>query len=247
MNKTSFPYKIIGISGDAGSGKSSIAQILASLLRTKKKKHVAVVAMADPVKRLAKQMFPALTEDMLWGPSERREAILPYLQDAKGSLGTCEYQDGDRFVMGPHPKEDVYLTPRAILQRLGHDCGRYLCPDIWVQHFVATATKLLNEGDYWYRPQEGVFVSPIDSDRYDVVICPDVRYQNEVEAIEKMSGFILRVGSGEEEKKEGSWRKHPSETDLESYDFNHILINPKDGLEKLSQDVERFFFGLSGA
>jgi hypothetical protein len=59
--------KIVGISGQASSGKDTVAQRLVE-------NHGYVqMAMADPIKRFGKEVF-GFTDTQLWGPSEARNA-----------------------------------------------------------------------------------------------------------------------------------------------------------------------------
>ncbi len=58
---------IIGITGQAGSGKDTVADHLVQ-------RHGYVkIALADPIKRLGREVF-GFTDDQLWGPSEKRNA-----------------------------------------------------------------------------------------------------------------------------------------------------------------------------
>lgn len=62
--------------GEAGSGKDSVASFLVE-------NHGAVaLAMADPMKRLAHEVF-GFTEDQLWGPSANRNAMDPRFTETR--------------------------------------------------------------------------------------------------------------------------------------------------------------------
>lgn len=58
---------IVGISGVAGSGKDTVANILVERFKFVK------VSLADPLKRICRDVFD-FTDEQLWGPSECRNA-----------------------------------------------------------------------------------------------------------------------------------------------------------------------------
>ena len=58
---------VIGLAGKAGSGKSTVARHLV------KQYGYVEIALADAVKRIAKQLY-GFTDEQLWGPSEARNA-----------------------------------------------------------------------------------------------------------------------------------------------------------------------------
>ena len=61
---------IIGLSGLAGSGKTTVANMLV-------KNHVfEAISLADPMKRFCKEMF-GFSDEQLYGPSSARNAIDP--------------------------------------------------------------------------------------------------------------------------------------------------------------------------
>lgn len=60
-------YPILIITGEAGSGKDTVAAIVARGM------YGQTIAQADPMKRLAKLIF-GFNDDQLWGPSEMRNA-----------------------------------------------------------------------------------------------------------------------------------------------------------------------------
>ena len=97
----------------------------------------------------------------------------------------------------------TYPEVRALLQRTGTEAGRtVLGQDVWVnalldQHADAPA-----------------------------LVVTDCRFPNEADAIRKRGGILIRVnrpGVGPAKDKYG--RAHISETALDDYDFDHVLMN----------------------
>lgn len=96
---------LIAFTGRAGAGKSTAADILASLLGG----DYETVNFADPVKRHAQAIWQ-FTDEQLWGPSEARN--MPDWRYPRPD-GTC-------------------LTAREALQKLGTEAGRHCYPNIWI-------------------------------------------------------------------------------------------------------------------
>lgn len=89
------------------------------------------------------------------------------------------------------------LTPRTLLQTLGTDWGRKLYENMWV---AATMAGLHPDVDY---------------------IINDVRFPNEVEAIRKAGGIIVRIDRPGQSRSD-----HPSETALDTYhDWDFYIYN----------------------
>jgi hypothetical protein len=118
---------LIGISGFAGSGKDTVADWLV------REKAFVKLSLADPIKRICKDVFD-FSDEQLWGPSEKRsEPDKRYVRTMKTTL--ADYCDGEIFAelyhKGSEPITEeerrkfatewmkVYLTPRHALQQLG--------------------------------------------------------------------------------------------------------------------------------
>jgi len=104
---------IVGICGNAGSGKDTAADILIA-------KHGFVrVAFADVMKRFCHEVFD-FTVDQLWGPSESRN------------------RPDDRYKRS----NGEPLTPRHALQQLGTNWGRECFPDVWINYAIRISNRL---------------------------------------------------------------------------------------------------------
>jgi hypothetical protein len=103
---------IIGISGKRGVGKDTVAEILTREYGFKR------LSFADPMKEVANMLF-GFTEEQLWGPSEKREAIDPYWG----------------------------FSPRRALQTMGTEWGRNcLDKDVWVKIGLQRAGRMIANG-----------------------------------------------------------------------------------------------------
>lgn len=212
---------IIGILGVAGAGKDTAADFLV------RDHGFTKVALADPLKRLARDVF-AFTDDQLWGPSAARNApderyprdhSYAYI-DADNDLYECA-SCGDRIVDWQAEKVigvgGCFLTPRYALQTLGTEWGRHCYSNVWVEYALRVAGQLYN------------------------AVVSDLRFKNEVDAFRKAGAKLIRIvrpGAG----LAGSAGRHVSEAEQESIPdsaFDAIIVN--DGtLEDLERKMRAF-------
>ena len=105
----------IAISGKRNSGKDTVANILAEEIG---KSVTYRTAFANPVKYIAKILFPNISDDILYGPSSLRDStVVPDLSDNLISI-------------------------RKLLQDIGK-FGRNYNPDIWVNITLHTCNSNL--------------------------------------------------------------------------------------------------------
>lgn len=151
---------LLGVMGHAGSGKDTVADYLVA------KHNYAKVALADPLKRICKEVFD-FTDEQLWGPSEERNKP-------------------DSRYKG--------LTPRKALQLLGTEWGRAVYEDVWIDKGLRTAKSIL-EGRLVYSATRGLRVGgDWDPERYKSgVVIPDTRFQNEVDKVRAADGKVIKI------------------------------------------------------
>lgn len=90
-------------------------------------------------------------------------------------------------------------TPRHAMQTLGTEWGRDLIhPDIWVDSFFRRAAQ------------------------FDNVVCSDVRFPNEIDAIHKAGGKVYRL---ERPLAENSFSSHESEKLVDTLEVDGIIDN----------------------
>lgn len=232
---------LIGINGVSKSGKDTLADMLVPFKSQK-------VALADEMKRIVRSIYPAMTVEHMWGPSEKRNEKIPayprgphvYPPSGTDEEPTCvccgtKYTDD---------REQCYLTPRYALQLLGTEWGRHCYLDTWVDIILKNYLMLMN-GGYLYSPPLGLLAATIRREgRYAIVAVPDCRYRNELEAIRRVGGKlwrIKRVGGG----LKGGMGKHTSETEqLQIPDeyFDQVFDN-NSTLEGLQMHLEYIMKG----
>jgi hypothetical protein len=192
---------IIGLCGQAGSGKDTVADILVA-------EHGYIkIALADPLKRICRDVF-WFSDEQLWGPSEKRNE-----PDKRYVRAKCPMHEtlGMVTISNCHCE---YLTPRLALQRLGTEWGRMCYPNVWIDYALRMAVKTLSpeyHRDGVTYDARSLVTSAPPGFRCNGVVISDVRFRNEVDAISQMVGGrvwrIERPGAG----LQGEAAKHQSE------------------------------------
>lgn len=122
------------------------------------------IALADAVKRAAMDIYGYDT-GALWGASEMRNCAA--------------------FAMG---------EPRArhVLQQLGTEFGRALRKDTWIVRLFQEMDTVISKSGQTYYPHSGVHPG-WHLRTYTGFVVPDVRFNNEAEAIRKVGGIVLSI------------------------------------------------------
>lgn len=104
-------------------------------------------------------------------------------------------------------------TPRLLLQVLGTNCGRNIIHhNIWVNALFADYNNVFQN---W--------------------IITDVRFLNEVEAIKKRNGFIIRVERNLEDQND----QHESEIALDKYEGFDYIVQNNGTIEELIEKIKQ--------
>lgn len=189
--------KIVGFTGVAGSGKDTAAQALIG-------RGWVRIGLADPLKRACQEWY-GWSDALLWGASELRS----HVDAARGGL-----------------------TPRHALQQLGTEFGRACWADTWVDILLRDAGRVTS-GGWSYSPESGAVsarasgrLAPAFAPPAPGVVVTDVRYANEVEAIRRAGGRVLRVerrGAG----LAGDAAAHASEREIARLVVDGVLYNDR--------------------
>jgi hypothetical protein len=154
---------IIGVTGQAGVGKDTFAEYMV------KKHNFVRIALADPMKRIARQVWD-FSPKQLWGPSEERNK----------PDGRYEREDG------------TFLSPRIALQVMGTEMGRTCYKNTWVDLCIRNAREVLDYTETAYDPEVGVH-DRLGGLRWAGVVVPDCRFYNEIDAIHQAGGKVIRL------------------------------------------------------
>jgi hypothetical protein len=210
-----------GQRGSAGAGKDTVCSILTE------RHDFQSIALADPLKRICKEVFD-FSDEQLWGPSQEREKgdmryVVMHMRDRYAGRFMSHGGNELRHMEYSHSA----LTPRTTLQSLG-TWGRECFEDIWVDYAMRMAKKIADGhvvydhmlGARYHAEVEGVMETKKN------VCISDVRYRNEVEGIRKRGGLVWRVVRPVE--KLFTSNAHQSEIDLNSmgdHEFDAIIYN----------------------
>jgi hypothetical protein len=243
---------IIGVSGLAGSGKDTVADILV------KHRQCVKISFADPLKRICQDVFQ-FSNEQLWGPSASRNAPDFRYMVGEGYAEAYEKHKETNPELAASYARSGWLTPRVALQLLGTEWGRHCYDTIWVDYALRTSKTVLGSHNLMYTPQEGIAErfayggcgyekrddAPPDGG-YAGVIIPDVRFKNEVRGLKAAGAKLIRVvrpGAG----LKGAAAQHQSETEqlkIPDEDFDSVIRN-EESLEVLEAAVLRAWAQLS--
>jgi hypothetical protein len=124
----------------------------------------------------------------------------------------------------------VHLTPRFALQQLGTEWGRRCYDNVWVD-YILRVHKELQLGGCYYDEKFGLrgWMTLENAKPKTDVVAADVRFLNEISAIQKAGGAVIRV------IRPGPMParidKHPSEQEaLQIHDsrFDYVIDNDCD-------------------
>lgn len=201
--------RVIGISGKAGVGKDTVGKIIQFL------------TLDDDVFSKTNRDCIADLEYNAYCASNSKWKIKKYASTLKKItsiiLGCKVNKLEDReFKEKELGKEwqviDYTLSPRILLQRLGTDAARYVHPDIWVNALFSKFKKKSK----W--------------------IITDIRFDNEVRAIQERGGIVIRVNR-DKSKDSTEHSNHLSETALDNYEGFDVILNNNDTLEDLIKEI----------
>lgn len=147
-------------------------------------------------------------------------------------------------------KAEKGLTPRRVMQHFGTEYVRQqLGEEFWTKTGLSATSKLLR-GGFNYSPKHGLIETA--GARQNVVVLTDVRFRNEVLAVQRAGGRVYRI-----ERHGGSrtaLKGHASEVEQASvpqFWLNGTLINRYDTAAEFEEAIRYFtrsyFGGLGGA
>lgn len=213
-------YPIIGLCGQAGAGKDTVADYLV------KQYNCTKMAFASPLKTVAEELFPY---DNVYGPSEKREervripifdsydAKLHYVHDKRISNkirsvvgNNVDYRAIDDWcnaMARTYKDSGSLMSARFFLQNLGTNLARHWNVDIWVNIGIESANRLLMQTS-------------------SIVVISDVRFRNEALAIKKAGGYLWKIVNPDTI----STDSHISETEVQTIPkewFDSVIFNGK--------------------
>ena len=212
--------KLIGISGQAGVGKTTAANIFVDVFK------LVEVSFADPIKRAAKEWW-GFSDQQLYGESKYRN-----IPDERYPMLVPSFDQGDAFEADRHGIEDPgqieYLTTRSALQGIG-DKIRQIDPEVWLRLGSTIAKRIVDQPTiYSYSKEKGLY-SHFASETVNGVVFGDVRYIIEMKSVKEAGGLLIRI-KRPNAGLTGSHSEHPSEKEQLSVPdsfFDVVIDNDK--------------------
>lgn len=190
---------IIGFSGKAGSGKDTAAALIMEHYRPY---HWRIKKFADGVRDIASVILGLPREQVF--SEEFKQSVLPVMWALEGGTGADYY---------------TLMTGRIFLQKLGTDAIRDgLHPDAWV-NMLMNQYKSTRSKEHW----NGHAITIGREDSYPNWLITDVRFPNEVKAIEAAGGIVIRLTRSSAQQ-----MLHESEIALDNHSFKYTV--PNEGL-----------------
>lgn len=229
---------IVLLSGNKNSGKDTVGQVLAEHFNG------VTLALADPMKRFAKEVF-VFTTNQLWGPSTNREVPDTMYSEREAwrkayarleqkapdwikDIGIPVMKQGDAFkalrvwfkdLWENHPIGEGVI-PRHVLQTLGTEWGREVSSTLWGDHGLATANTILDNPGVSYSAHLGYGVEAT----HDMVIVTDGRFRNEINQFRRAGGLVIKINRPLNVNSDA----HASEREMDTipnYMYDVILTN----------------------
>lgn len=231
---------LVGISGKMGSGKDTVASLLAEIIH-RRGDNVVIRSLADSLKdEVARLVADALISQseqdfcdsvISWSriSSTQAQELLKVLHPLFTSLleQRVEPDEVTAELLYRNPADKPLV--REVLKFWGNDVRRAQNPDYWVDMAAVYAKE-----------QRDMDVS---------CIIPDVRRQNEAGFIKDAGGLLVRLNVSEKEQRrrllsrdnklsDRSAFTHITETDLDDYDrFDLILDTDSMGPEEVTDAI----------
>ena len=183
-------------------------------------------SFADSLKQVAVDLFE-LKPEQVWGTDEQKNSLThllwenmpgvttevtpqdPVNEEVAGRLG--KYYE--KVLSGVVYHKPGPMTGREFLQFFGTEIGRRMHAPIWIN---STINKIISEGS-------------------GLAIITDVRFPDEVRAIQKAGGKVIRL------TRQVFNDNHASETSLDGYtDFDLVVHNDDLSIEHSCKIVEKF-------
>lgn len=260
---------IIAISGKIGSGKDTVAEIIQLLIWSKGELSVTDIPLYRNSGQYARNVEVKSGFKVVRFADALKDMVCILLNCTREQLEDREFKEKelgeewwywkvysnileDKFELisyngekGFHDRKSNYkghslqkLTPRNVLQIMGTEIGRNITPNIWVNTLM-NKYKPLNPK----KKQSDLRILDYSKCDFPKWIIPDLRFPNELEAINKRQGVTIRVerpifrggrsdlSYGMElalhakarEEKTGIY--HPSETALDDAKFKYTIDN----------------------
>jgi len=202
---------IIGLCGRKQVGKDSFAKFGTEMVELSGKT-AANTSFAYPLKRFVVD-YLGVPSELPFGSNDDKDAI----------MGDWGHFFNEEICSKSGKSTEDEASVRDLLQVIGTDVFRKMSLNFWVNVFKLRMGRETYDTDTSSTP--------------DVVFVTDIRFQNEVEAVKSLGGYVVKI-----ERQQYS-DNHDSEACVDEIDetlFDEILEGPSiEGLDNLKENVFR--------
>ena len=222
---------IIGVSGKIGSGKDTVGNVIQYLTTINNDRSAGdnwsfdnfVNTSSWQIKKFAGKLKECIS--IITGipikDLEKEEVKNSNLPE-EWNIYKYKASNGEYFAFGTKGEYNTdydiqAISIRTLLQKFGTEVGRQIHSDFWVNALFADY-KLID-----HRTMQ----DPDDSNiTYPSWIITDLRFPNELKAIEDRGGITIRVNRFDDSDMQANNRnQHPSETALDNATFDYTIEN----------------------
>lgn len=225
--------RFVVFTGKMGAGKDTVGRATAEALFPE----AFHASFATALKEEVQQMIDTISENLSASDDKLSTMITGHFQDV-GDAITTEHALFVISKLRPLIRErgnvssyDRYPEMRVTLQNWGTEVRRTQNPDYWVEKLVTPALGMLAAG-------QSVYVT-------------DSRFPNEVEAVQRLGGYAIRLNVSRDVQIERLTQRdgkrpdveafeHPSETALDDYtDFDVVIDTDTQGVDEIVSTVAK--------
>tara|TARA_R100001163_G_C5065372_1_gene203317 strand:- start:109 stop:951 length:843 start_codon:yes stop_codon:yes gene_type:complete len=193
-----------------------------SLFDNELRHFVKIYALADTLKEMAVKIL-GLSEEQVFGSDEDKNSKTSLKwEDMPGVISPSElkkkgFDKAQAAELGLLVHAKGKMTAREVLQYVGTDIFRKMNHNVWLDSFVAK----------------------VESDGSELALVSDVRFENEIEGIQKRGGFVIGLSRDIYNGKDD----HSSESELNTaLDNCDALINNSD--ITIPEQNEKIYYAL---
>lgn len=204
--------KIIAFAGRKQSGKTSCSWFIESLIdrNFQYTTKCKIYSFADPLKKDICINILGLTEKQCYGTDEEKNTLTKIAWKNMPDYDISWTWDSEYDPSG-------FMTARQVMQFVGTNIFRKMKYDVW----------------------SGAIIKKILEEKYDVAIIADCRFPNEVEAVQNVGGYVIKLTRNPYNS------SHESEVALDGsiYDqnkFDLIIDNANLTIEEQNQKIFQF-------
>lgn len=136
-----------------------------------------------------------------------------------------------------YKKLESGISIREILQQTGTKV-REMDKDIWVKNAFRRGYARFKKSNI------EAITNQIPEAQVRGILFSDMRYLNELEAVKQARGYLIKIIRPEVEDGGEEWRKHASETELDSYTKWDYTIENKGTVEEYHNAIRKVMFAI---